>query len=149
MAKSKKASKASKLRRSSKFRIILLIVLLAILVAMYFTMEKFRIWIIAMGVLVMVALGFEIGGTDLDLGKLIETGSIKESVINKTEAGTWIFGGDCAKEQFNCSSFKYQQEAQELYAECANGSDEDPHGLDRDKDGIVCEGLPNRPALVE
>ena len=141
--------KLTNVRRSSKFRIVLLLVLLAILVAMYFYMEKFRIWIIAMGVAIIVALGFEIGGTDLDIGKMIETGSIKEAIINKTEAGTWIFGGDCQKGNLNCSNFKTQEEAQETYDECRNGSNEDPHGLDRDKDGIVCEALPKRPAVAQ
>lgn len=141
--------KFTNVRRSSKFRILLLLTLLAILVLMYFTMEKFRVWIIAMGVAIMVALGFEIGGTDIDLGKMVETGSIKEAVISKTEKGMWIFSDDCEKGNLNCSNFKYQEEAQELYDKCRNGSDEDPHRLDGDNDGVVCEALPSRPAPAE
>lgn len=39
----------------------------------------------------------------------------------------------------NCSDFDTQAEAQRFYE--ANGPG-DPHGLDRDKDGFVCESLP-------
>ncbi|RSN37036.1 excalibur calcium-binding protein [Amycolatopsis sp. WAC 04169] len=42
----------------------------------------------------------------------------------------------------DCGDFKYQEEAQ---AELEKDRS-DPHGLDRDKDGIACEDLPKRGA---
>jgi len=140
-------SKAAKLRRSSKFRIILLVALLAILGVMYFMMEKFRIWIIIMAVTIVVALGFEIKGNDIDLGKLWETKSFKEAIISKTSNGQWIFSDECEKGNFNCDSFSSQEEAQELYDKCRNGGTDDPHRLDGDNDTIVCEALPSREAF--
>ncbi|WP_277680034.1 thermonuclease family protein [Gracilibacillus dipsosauri] len=41
----------------------------------------------------------------------------------------------------NCGDFDTQDEAQQFF-EAAGGPSNDPHGLDRDKDGVVCESLP-------
>ena len=46
---------------------------------------------------------------------------------------------DRASEDRNCSDFDNQREAQRFYESEGPG---DPHKLDRDKDGIVCESLP-------
>jgi hypothetical protein len=57
------------------------------------------------------------------------------------------------KSDVNCDNFKTQTEAQNVYDTCAdeiaqNNSNIgdvkslDIYGLDRDKDGIVCESLP-------
>ena len=66
-----------------------------------------------------------------------------------------IFGADCASNNLNCPDFTTQSEAQEKYAYCADkiAADNDTtgeivrsidvYGLDRDKDGTVCEVLPN------
>lgn len=148
---SKKANKPFKmgffykLRRDPKFRITLIVSLMAILVALYIFWGKFRIFIAGLFLLLLVALGMEVSGTDLDLGTLVETGSIEESRIDKTDSGRWDIGGACAKDKLNCSSFEYQEDAQELFEECG-GLDDDVHGLDGDNDGIVCEALPYRYA---
>ena len=42
---------------------------------------------------------------------------------------------------YDCSDFSSQEEAQEFF-EAEGGSSEDPHGLDRDGDGVACESLP-------
>jgi hypothetical protein len=56
--------------------------------------------------------------------------------------------GECEKkENFNCDNFAYQDEAQTLFEECG-GIGNDVHGLDRDKDGIVCESNKKRPEDV-
>ena len=47
-------------------------------------------------------------------------------------------------EDLNCSDFDTWPEAQEFY-EAAEGPDEDPHGLDRDGDGVACGSLPDAP----
>ena len=41
----------------------------------------------------------------------------------------------------DCDDFDYQSEAQEFFEE-EGGPDDDPHNLDRDGDGEVCETLP-------
>lgn len=41
----------------------------------------------------------------------------------------------------DCSDFKTQKEAQSFFLS-NGGPSNDPHGLDRDGDGIVCESLP-------
>lgn len=45
------------------------------------------------------------------------------------------------KEDKDCSDFHTQREAQEFF-EANGGPSSDPHGLDRDGDGRVCESLP-------
>jgi len=128
-------------RRSKKSRLIIMVVLLAILGVLFFVYEKFRIWIIGIMIVLLGAIGLEMSGTDFDVQKLVETGSFAESKIEQTSTGTWLIGDDCAKEKFNCSNFGTQSEAQELFEKCG-GLENDAHGLDRDKDGKVCEALP-------
>ncbi|NCP67347.1 hypothetical protein GW756_04325 [bacterium] len=137
-------SKKSELRRSTNVRLFVLLGLLVILAICYFVFEKFRLWILGLIAVVLVAFGLELSGTDMDLGKLIETGSVKESMITKTESGMWLINECEKKENFNCDNFAYQEEAQTLFEECG-GIENDVHGLDRDKDGIVCEANKKRP----
>ena len=141
----KKQSKASKLRRSKNFRLILMAVLLVLLGIMYFMFEKFRIWILGLIVILLGALGMELSGNDFDVAKLIETRSFSESRVNVTENGTWLINACQQKDNFNCDNFAYQEEAQKLYDDCG-GVENDIHGLDRDKDGIVCEALRKQKA---
>jgi hypothetical protein len=44
------------------------------------------------------------------------------------------------KADYNCSDFSSQQEAQRFFEE-HGGINNDKYGLDRDKDGVVCESL--------
>ncbi len=44
----------------------------------------------------------------------------------------------------NCSDFDTWEDAQAFY-EAAGGPGADPHGLDRDRNGIACESLPGAP----
>ncbi|QST00403.1 thermonuclease family protein [Pontibacillus sp. ALD_SL1] len=44
-------------------------------------------------------------------------------------------------EDKNCSDFDTHEEAQSFF-EAAGGPEEDPHGLDRDGNGVACESLP-------
>ncbi len=41
----------------------------------------------------------------------------------------------------NCTDFKNQKEAQNFF-ELNGGPDKDPHGLDKDGNGLACEYLP-------
>ena len=133
-------------RSSSKARLVLLGVLLAILVVLICLWGKFRAVLIALAVVVLGAIGMEVSGNDWDMQTLIETGSFEDSAVEKTEVGTWLIGDTCSREYLNCSNFAYQEEAQTVFNDCG-GKDNDVHNLDRDKDGIVCEALPKRPDI--
>ncbi len=135
-----KQSLGSKLRRSKNFRLGLMVALLIVLAIMYFMFEKFRIWILGLIALLLIPLGMEIADHDYDVKKLVETGSFQESRVNVTENGTWLIGACQERDNFNCSNFKYQEEAQRLFDDCG-GVENDIHRLDGDKDGIVCEAL--------
>lgn len=45
---------------------------------------------------------------------------------------------DCVEKNCNCSDFVRQKEAQAVL----DAFPDDPHGLDRNKDGVACESLP-------
>ena len=45
---------------------------------------------------------------------------------------------DCVQSDCNCTDFSTQKEAQAVLDAFPN----DPHNLDRNKDGVACEGLP-------
>ena len=134
-----------KLRRHPNFRLGVILTLMAIVVVLYFVWGKFRTFLIGLFLLLLVTLGLETTGNDWDVGKLIETRSFEQSKIDKTDNGRWDIGGYCSRNKLNCSNFEYQEAAQELFEECG-GVEEDVHGLDGDKDGLVCEALPYRKA---
>ncbi len=56
---------------------------------------------------------------------------------NPTQTRSTLPTGEPDKD---CKDFKTQREAQEFFE--ANDPTNDPHGLDRDEDGRVCETLP-------
>lgn len=60
-----------------------------------------------------------------------------EEVVEVPEDGEYI----CSHNEYNCSHFSTQAEAQAVYDYCG-GANNDVHRLDgSDKDGVVCEGL--------
>lgn len=135
--------KAGKYRRKRGFRLTIMFILLVILIIMFVVWEKMRLWIGALIVTILVALGLEVSGTDWDLGKLIETGSLEESRVEQTKSGHWLIGEECQKEKMNCINFETQQDAQDLFEKCG-GLENDIHRLDGDNDGKVCEALPTQ-----
>ncbi len=137
------------LRRKKSFRLFVLFLIILLAALTWWWADKNDNQIaknIALvgGGLAAVGAGLEISETDIDLKKLWETGSIKESILARDENGDLLNIGvicDAQKEgyyNYNCSDFKTQEEAQAVYEQC----DTDVSGLDRDKDGIVCEHLP-------
>lgn len=139
-----KVSKVSKARRSKKVRLAVILILMIVVVALFFLWGKFRIVLVGIFVALLVALGLEVSGTDFDLGKLWETGSLEESRVERTESGNWLIDDErCGADDFNCDNFEYQDDAQALWEYCG-GPDADPHRLDGDNDGMVCEVLPAR-----
>lgn len=135
--------KAGKYRRNSNTRMIIIIVLMAIVVGIFIFVKTLRIWMIGLFIVLLAAFGLEVSGNDLDLQKLIQTQSISESKIERTEGGTWLIGEECQKEKLNCVNFKFQDDAQDLFEKCG-GLENDIHRLDGDNDGIVCEHLPSK-----
>lgn len=145
--------KLSVCRQNKNCRLTLIGVLILIVVALlvFWWKAKIALWIIL--ILLVSAFGVEYFDYDVDLGKLWETGSVSESRVEHKN-GIKIFGEDCASNNLNCADFKTQWEAQEKYDYCAdkiaddnqttkeNIRSIDVYGLDRDKDGIVCEALP-------
>jgi hypothetical protein len=130
-------------RRSKKTRILLILFLLAIVALIALLFEKTRWIMVGAAVVLFGALGLEMSNTDIDLGKMIETGSIKESIIKRTAEGNIAIGAVCDEGNvYNCSDFVNQQEAQEVFEACDWGKN-DIHGLDRDKNGVACQGLPS------
>lgn len=144
-------------RKSKKHRIGFLIVLIIILAIIAFIFEKVRWLMIGLIILVLSAVGMEVYDYDLDLGKLWETGSLSESRVESVkdnDGNTLRLIGSCVKADVNCDNFATQQDAQAMYQRCADEIETnnpnvegalklDIYGLDRDKDGIVCEALPS------
>ena len=130
-------------RRSKNVRLVIIIGLLLVAAAVAFFFEKTRLWMLGIGILLLAALGMEATSTDVDLGKLIDTGSVSESMVDRDAEGNAIYGAMCEENVYNCSSFRTQPEAQEVYDTCSTADNRDRHGLDRDGDGVACQGLPS------
>ncbi len=137
--------------KNCRLGIIAVLILIVIALLIFWWKAKTVLWIIL--ILLVSAFGVEYFDYDVDLWKLWETDSVKESRVERKN-GVKIFGEDCSSNNLNCADFKTQSEAQQKYDFCADkiASDNettkesirgiDIYGLDRDKDGIVCEVLP-------
>jgi Excalibur calcium-binding domain len=132
----------AKWRQNKNVRLVIIIGLLIVVVLLGLFFEKLRLWMIGIGIVLLAALGMEVANTDIDLGKMVETGSISESLIKRDDSGNPIFGATCEENVYNCSDFKTQGEAQEVYDTCNKPDNRDRHGLDRDGDGVACQSLP-------
>ena len=151
-------------RRNKKSRLGVIIVLLIIVAIIGFLFESTRIWMIGVGVALLLALGLEVANTDLDLGTMVETGSMSDSVIERDADGnleatadgyliTRIFrdregnevpegtAGAKYTDEYNCDDFTTQPEAQRFF-ERAGGIAGDVNRLDGNKDGVACQALP-------
>jgi hypothetical protein len=133
--------KFKKARGSKRVRIYVILGLLVLATIAFVMFEKARMWILAGMFILLAALGLEIAEKDLDLGTLMETGSISESVIQRDEEGNLVDIQaicDATDYDYNCSDFRTQKEANDVADRC----EFDVFGLDGDNDGIVCEALP-------
>jgi hypothetical protein len=154
----------SKLRHSKNARLIIIGGLLLIVVLLGFLFESLRIWMIGIGVVLLVALGFEMANTDVDLNSVMSGESVSDSVIERDvdgnlntsadggfqtrvlrdkEGNVVAEGAAGAKytDQYNCDDFATQPEAQTFYKN-AGGVDGDVNRLDGNKDGVACQALP-------
>jgi hypothetical protein len=130
-------------RRRKTTRLLLIVLLLCIVGLIAYMFEKTRWIMIGAAVVLLTAFGLEVSNTDLDLGKLMETGSIAASKIVRTEDGNLALGIVCDEGNiYNCADFADQAEAQEVFEACNWGA-KDIHGLDKNKDGIACQSLPS------
>lgn len=151
-------------RKSHKVRLYILVGLLALVALLAFLFESMRVWMFGLGLLLLAALGLEATQTDVDLGTLIDTGSVSESMIERdadgnlasTEEGGLltrvlrdINGNEVAEgtpgakyaDQYNCDDFATQPEAQRFF-DNAGGLSNDVNRLDGNKDGVACQALP-------
>ena len=138
-----------KARRSKNVRLIVLLVIFAIAAGMWWYGNKTDNTVLKTGGAIVggvagLATGLEIADKDFDLKTLWETGSLKESLLERDEDGNLVNLGmicDAQEEGFydyNCDDFLTQSEAQAIYEKCGT----DINRLDGDNDGIVCEALP-------
>lgn len=136
----------------------IIIILMLFILGLIFFWGKAKMILIALLIFLAIALWLEGFNYDIDLQKYWETGSYSESrvetVTDDDGNSIRLITGDCNRSEydFNCDDFQMQAEAQTKYQVCADeiaadnpGIDVqklDIYGLDRDKDGIVCEALP-------
>tara|TARA_B100000508_G_scaffold36077_1_gene27887 strand:+ start:3082 stop:3576 length:495 start_codon:yes stop_codon:yes gene_type:complete len=152
------------LRKSKKARLYVIGGLLLVVVLLGIFVESLRIWMVGVGIVLLVALGFEVANTDVDLGSVMETGSISDSVIERDENGNLMEAEDGGfltrilrdkegnevpegtagakfEDEYNCDDFSTQPEAQTFY-DNAGGVEGDVNRLDGNKDGVPCQALP-------
>ena len=140
------------IRGNKNVRLLVLLIIIGIAAAMWWYGDKTDNKILKTGGAVVggvagLATGLEVADKDYDLKKLWETGSLKKSLMERDKNGNLKHIGmicDAQKEGFynyNCDDFETQAEAQKVYEACGG---EDVYGLDRDKDGLVCESLPKK-----
>ena len=144
-------SKTKKLRGNHKFRLILILILMAIVAVLFFVWEKARIALVVAFITLTAALGLEVSQNDWDLGQLWQTGSFQESKVQRDESGNVLYDafgnvttdGSVGKsaDEYNCSDFETQAQAQTFF-EKLGGTSNDVNRLDGDKDGEACESLP-------
>lgn len=144
-------SKIQKVRGSHKFRIGLILILMAIVAVLFLLFEKFRLALVIVFITLLAALGLEVSQNDWDLGKLWETKSFEQSKVTRDSAGDILFDklgnittdGSIGKkaDDYNCDDFSTQPESQKFF-EKVGGVGNDVNRLDGDKDGEACESLP-------
>ena len=146
----------SEFRKSKKWRMWIIAALMWIVILLLIFWKKWTVALTIILILLAVALWLEGFDYDADLWKLWETGSYSESrveSITDKEGNTVRLIWECVKADVNCDNFNTQADAQALYNKCsesilANNTNVwdvaklDIYGLDRDKDGLVCESLP-------
>lgn len=98
--------------------------------------------LLAVIAILLGALGLEATNTDFNLGKLLSGSSLSDSAVMRDKAGNVVTDGSGkATNDYNCSDFATQQEAQTFFLK-AGGISKDTNRLDGNKDGIACQDLP-------
>lgn len=156
-----KTSSLTKLRYNHKFRIGLILFLLAVVSILFFVWEKGRVYLAIAFISLVTALGLEVNKSDWDLEKLYQTKSFEQSKVSRDnkgnvkldKAGNIFFdkAGNITADKshgkeadkYNCSDFATQAEAQAFFEKVGKRGN-DVNRLDGDKDGVVCESLPKK-----
>lgn len=141
------------MRDNKKIRLWVIGGLIAIAVAALFLVKATWAKVIIGGaiVLLLAAFGMEASNKDYNVGTLIKTHSFAASEIQRDSSGNLLpssVDAFCNAEQqdYNCSDFKTQPEAQTVYDRCKSlGKNMDVYRLDGNHNGIVCEALPGNP----
>lgn len=136
------------MRSSKRVRLWVIIGLIVVVAILLFVLKG--TWVkVALGVALAIllgALGMEVANTDYDLGKAVREGSLSAAKIERDPEGNLVnVDAFCnAKEaDYNCDDFETQAEAMQVYDRCKTlGRNMDVYRLDGDKDGLVCESLP-------
>jgi len=142
-------NKLQKARGNKNVRLVVLLIIIAVAAGMYWYGNKndnktLKTGAAIVGGVAGLATGLEVADKDFDLKTLWETGSLKESLMQRDADGNLINAGMICDAQaegyydYNCSDFLTQPEAQAVYERCGT----DINRLDGDSDGIVCEALP-------
>ncbi len=144
-------SKVQKLRGSHKFRLAVILILMAVVAVLFVFWEKARIALVVAFIALLAALGLEVSQNDWDLGKLWQTKSLQESKITRDAEGNFLFDkfGNITTDKsmgkkaddYNCDDFSTQPEAQAFFLK-VGGVGNDVNRLDGNKDGEACESLP-------
>lgn len=115
-------------------------------------------------IVLLGAIGLEVGNTDFDLGSIISGESVSDSKVVRDEQGNLARGADGSfltrvirdkagnvvqdgstggkyTDEYNCEDFSTQSEARVFFMK-AGGLNQDTNRLDGDKDGEPCESLP-------
>jgi hypothetical protein len=98
-------------------------------------------------VILLGALGLEATNNDFDLGALFRGEGLEGSKVIRDAQGNIDFTGvsplvvSCESNEYNCSDFLYQAQAQDVMERCG-GAGKDINNLDGDNDGVACEALP-------
>lgn len=152
-------------RRNKKTRLYIIGGLLVIVAILAFIFEGLRLWLLGIGAVLLIALGLEVANTDIDLGSVMETGSVSDSVVERDAEGNLettadgglltrvmrdIEGNEVAEgtpgakyaDEYNCDDFTTQEEAQTFF-DNMGGIDFDVNRLDGNKDGVACQALPS------
>lgn len=86
-------------------------------------------------ILAILAFLFFSGGSNNNQNQVPLPLQQEQTTENPKDTGTSL-------EDKDCEDFDTQKEAQDFF-DTEGGPQSDPHDLDRDKDGVVCESLPN------
>jgi hypothetical protein len=118
--------------------------------------------LIAIIALLAGAFGLTATNTDFNIGKLMSGSSLEQAKMTTDSAGNIIFGDpesvskaihdasgnflttNCKDNLYNCSNFKYQEDAQEAFEKCQGKGQGDINRLDGDKNGVACQDLPSK-----
>jgi len=108
------------------------------------TLKIILIWLVVMIIIIGIIVGIFMLRNGLFGGGVKEPGT-EGIIIQDHFDALWASSTDptisCAGDLYNCGDFDNQERAQIMFDRCFSGYG-DIHQLDRDGNGVACEGLP-------